>query len=108
MPTFDEMTKYLDQKKLITILKRFLDTKASAPEIAKYFVVKDNMDFYATDYGCMIHLAFTNKWKDKWNFSPGRITYLLPTFIVPPISNSPRLKPLCLAASSPESDSLGL
>ena len=37
MPTFDEMTKYLDQKKLITILKRFLDTKASAPEIAKYF-----------------------------------------------------------------------
>ena len=76
MATFEEMTKYLDQKKLITILKRFVDTKASAPEVAKYFKVKDNMDFYATDYGCMIALSFENKWKGGWNVAESGTKYV--------------------------------
>lgn len=76
MATFEEMTKYIDQKKLITILKRFLDTKATAPEIAKYFKVVDDLDFYATDYGCMISLSFENRWKGRWNISGEGTKYI--------------------------------
>lgn len=55
----------IDEKKLVTIMKRFLGTKESDPEVTKYFHVENGLHFSATTLGSAVSILFKNRFDGK-------------------------------------------
>lgn len=58
--------EHITKAKLDTIMKRFLGSKVSDPEISKWYMVKDGLHFMATSLGCAVDLHFHNKYAGKF------------------------------------------
>lgn len=61
----------IDEKKLVTIMKMFLGTKAADPDETKYFKVENGLNFMATTYGSAVQLLFKNKFEGSFNKGTG-------------------------------------
>lgn len=61
----------LDEKKLTTVMKKFLGTNKSDPEITKYFRIEDGLHFMATSIGSAVWIHFENKFAGSFNKKSG-------------------------------------
>jgi len=62
----------IDEKKLTTIMKRFLGTKESDPDETKYYRVEDGINFMATTYGSAVQICFQNKHAGSFTKGTGK------------------------------------
>lgn len=74
LKTFDS----LDEKKLNTIMKRFLNSKKDDPEETKWYYVENNVNFYATSLGASVEIAFQNKFENSYNKGDGENFFVQP------------------------------
>lgn len=51
----------LDEKKIKTIMKRFLGTKESDPDVTKYYKIENGINYMATTIGSAVQIYFKNK-----------------------------------------------
>ena len=64
----EKVTKELiSQTKLKTIMKRFLESKANAEEICKWYQVKDGLHYMATNKGSSVDILFKNNFAGTYN-----------------------------------------
>ncbi|OIS74629.1 hypothetical protein [Bacillus licheniformis] len=79
----NEEVKYdiIDFKKLTTVMKRFLGSKKSDPEVTKWYKVVDGLHFMATTLGSAVYILFKNKYAGTFNKATGK------DFFVKPLSN---------------------
>jgi hypothetical protein len=64
----------MNQKTLLTIMKRFLSSKKDDPDWIKYFQAVDGVDFLATSDGSAVNLEFENKYDAR----SGEVKFLSP------------------------------
>lgn len=69
---------YFNEKKLNTIMKRFLNTKKTDPEETKFYYVENGVNFYATSLGASVEIAFTNKFENSYNKGTGENFFVQP------------------------------
>lgn len=72
----------IDEKKLTTIMKRFLGTKEGDPEVTKFFKVENGINFMATTFGSAVQIYFKNKFEGSFVKGTGK------TFFRKPMPNS--------------------
>lgn len=68
----------IDKKKLTTIMKRFLNSKKSDPEITKWYRVERGVDFMATTLGSAVQLLFHNKYAGRLSKNADKNYYVKP------------------------------
>ena len=68
----------LDEKKLVTIMKRFLGTKKSDPEVTKYFRVENGLHYMATSMGSAVWIHFENKFDGSFTVGNGKSFFRKP------------------------------
>jgi hypothetical protein len=68
----------LDEKKLKTILKRFLGSKAADPEITKYYRVENGIHYMATTLGSAVSIYFKNKHDGTYTSGTGQSFFRKP------------------------------
>lgn len=61
----------LDEKKLRTILKRFLGSKAADPEITKFYRIENGINYMATTLGSAVQIYFKNKYDGTYTKGTG-------------------------------------
>lgn len=71
----------LDEKKLKTVMKRFLGSKESDPEITKYYHIENGINYSATTLGSAIYIYFKNKHDGTFTKGTGE------TFFRKPLAN---------------------
>ena len=77
--TEEKIKKHMiDEKKLLTIMKRFLSTKESDPEVTKYFHVENGLHFSATTLGSAVSILFENRFDGKTLKGTGHNFYRKP------------------------------
>lgn len=69
---------FFNEKKLNTIMKRFLNTKKTDPEETKWYYVENNVNFYATSLGASIEIAFQNRFENSYNKGDGENFFVQP------------------------------
>ena len=57
----------IDEKKVKTIMKRFCGSKATDPEITRWYMVKDGLHYMATTLGSSVEIYFKNKFAGTYN-----------------------------------------
>jgi hypothetical protein len=68
----------LDEKKLKTILKRFLGSKAADPEITKYYRIENGIHYMATTLGSAVSIYFKNKHDGTFTSGTGQSFFRKP------------------------------
>lgn len=62
----------IDEKKLTTIMKRFLGTKEADPDITKYYRVENGINFMATTFGSAVQIYFNNRFEGTFTKGTGQ------------------------------------
>jgi hypothetical protein len=68
----------LDEKKLKTILKRFLGSKSADPEITKYYRIENGIHYMATTLGSAVSIYFKNKHDGTFTSGTGQSFFRKP------------------------------
>jgi len=56
----------IDKKKLITVMKRFLGSKKSDPEVTKWFKVEGGVHYLATNLGSAVQILLHNRYAGSY------------------------------------------
>lgn len=62
----------IDEKKLVTIMKRFLGTKEGDPDITKYYRIENGVNFMATTLGSAVQIYFNNRHEGTFTAGTGQ------------------------------------
>lgn len=62
----------IDEKKLTTIMKRFLGSKEADPDITKYYRVENGINFMATTLGSAVQIYFKNRHEGSFTKGTGQ------------------------------------
>lgn len=62
----------IDEKKLVTIMKRFLGTKESDPDVTKYYKIENGINFMATTFGSAVQIYFKNRHEGTFTAGTGK------------------------------------
>lgn len=68
----------IDESKLTTIMKRFLGSKKSDPEITKWYKVENGINFMATNLGSAFKIYFKNKFEGSFTKGTGEYFFIKP------------------------------
>lgn len=68
----------IDEKTLTSIMKRFLGSKKSDPDVTKWYRVENGINFMATTFGTACHILFKNKFEGSFTKGTGENYFIKP------------------------------